>query len=116
MNLKIEPDEFGTLRAKYIRGGYPEKWFALYHLIAVSLGKKSQWPPFFGKKEIIKFGERQYGTGEGFYRALNTFDLTRTWTLVRSFCPKDRAGYKSIITEISGQDADVVGYLAKMPN
>lgn len=98
---------------------YPEKWYALYHLIALAVGKKV--PAFVDEKkqEIIEFAQNHYGIkGETFYRTLISpdYDLNKLTVLIACLSPKDRKQWKSIIQEISGTDAEIVLWLNRQVN
>ncbi len=91
----------------------PEKWYALYHLILIALGKPVPNLTTYSKADIIKYGKEQYGTGQGFYRAFKDIDLNNMIAFIRSLPPKDKKQWKQIITDISKNDADVVSWLKK---
>lgn len=100
-----------------IQNQYADKWYAFYHMILIALGKENNFPQNFGKKEIIKFGINKYKCkGEGFYKEINNIDLTKTYTYVSCLSPKDRANWKTIISNISNMDADIIAWLNKQPN
>ena len=98
-----------------VRKGYPDKWYALYHMILIAIGKPVPNLSDYTKAEKIKYGENQYGTGQDFYREFKVIDLNNITAYVRSLPPKDRKDYKKIITAISGNDADVISWLRKQP-
>ena len=91
----------------------PEKWYALYHLILIALGKPVPNLTTYSKADIIKYGKEQYGTGQGFYRAFKDIDLNNMIAFIRSLPPKDKKQWKQIITDISKNDVDVVSWLKK---
>ncbi len=95
---------------------YPDKYYAWYHQILINLGKETSFPVNFGKKEIIEFGKKRYNTGEGFYKAINNLDLTKTAAFVQSMNNRDRNYWKVAIGDISNNDAEVVNYLKKFSN
>lgn len=102
--------------AKSVEKRLPEKWYALYHMILVALGKQSIKTLDGTKETIIKFGKNQYGTDQGFYNTIRTIDLNNMVAFVRSLPKKDKNKWKEIIREISNNDADVISWLSKQPN
>ena len=100
-------------KANSIKDKVPEKWYALYHLILIALGKPVPNLTTYSKADIIKYGKEQYGTGQGFYRAFKDIDLNNMIAFVRSLPPKDKKQWKQIITDLSNNDADVVSWLKK---
>lgn len=94
---------------------YPDKWYALLYRILVELGKKEPLSDKMTAIEIIKYGKNRYKTGQGFYRELLNINYSGLNTYIKSMTQKDRVKWKKIITEISGQDADVVSWLKKQP-
>lgn len=115
--LKIQErdddDKYYSLPSK----SYPEKWYALYHLIAILIGKKDV-PRFESgsKGEIIEYAKTRYNAGETFYRELNRIELPRLTVYIKCLPPKDKAKWKEIITDISGNDAEIMLWLNKQPN
>lgn len=97
---------------------HAEKWYALYHMILIEIGKQVPRLSSGSKSEKIKYGREQYGTGQGFYREMIKIDLNTMSTYIRSLPPKDRykGKWKNIISEISNNDADVISWLNKQPN
>ena len=93
-----------------------EKWYALYHMILIAIGKQVPNPLSGSKADTIRFGKDQYGTNQGFYQELKKIDLNDMTAYVRSLPPKDRKQWKMIITKISNKDADVISWLNKQPN
>ncbi|MHC1778457.1 MAG: hypothetical protein AB9834_23850 [Lentimicrobium sp.] len=105
-----------TFNSKPLEGKkVPDRYFALLYQILVYLGKE---PQIGDKKkaEIIDFGKRKYGTGQGFYRAIQEIDLLNMTAYVRGLPEKDRGKWKEIIITISGNDADVISWTNKQPN
>lgn len=95
---------------------YPDKYYAWYHQILITLGKETSFPGNFGKKEIIEFGRKRYNTGEGFYKHIKNLELTKTATFVQSMNKRDRNYWKVAIVDISNNDANVVSYIRGFPN
>jgi len=98
---------------------YPEKWYALYHLIALAVGKPVPAFANESKQEIIEFAQNHYNIkGEVFYRAWISpdYDLNKIPVLIANLSPKDRQDWKTIIREISGQDAEIVLWLKRQVN
>jgi|GEM_PF-3728746 len=95
---------------------YAEKWYALYHVILIAIGKQVPRLSSGCKAEIIKYGNEQYSTGQGFYRELIKIDLNNMTAFVRSLPAKDKKQWKQIIKDLSDNDADVISWLHKQPN
>lgn len=82
--------------------GYADKWYALYHMICLTLGKPLPRFESSSKDEIVKYGKEQYKTaGEGFYKGFNLLDINNMVSHVRSLPVKDRPKWKKIIIDIS---------------
>lgn len=97
---------------------YPDKYYAWYHKILIKLGKAD---PFLEKDKqgIINYGRNKYQTKSGFYQAFNDFDIDsqkRMNGFVEKLSEKDKKKWKSIIIEISNNDADVINHLKNFPN
>ncbi|MCK9282325.1 MAG: hypothetical protein M0P71_17045 [Melioribacteraceae bacterium] len=120
---RFRPDPVKEFVSKYqeryktneVEKKYPDKFYAWYHGILIKLGKETNFPANFGKKEIIEFGKNRYRTGEGFYKVISKLDLNKSYTFVKSMT-KERATWKTIIKDISGNNADVIDYLNKFEN
>lgn len=98
---------------------YPEKWYALYHLIALSVGKTLPTFAAGSKEEIVLYAKNHYNIkGEGFYRAWISpdYDLNKIPVLIANLSPKARTFWKTVIREISGNDAEVVLWLNRQVN
>lgn len=95
---------------------YPDKYYAWYHGISIALRIEKPFPNNFEKKEIVEFGNKTYGTGEGFYKEIFKLDITQTYTFINSMNQHDRANWKKIIIDISGNNAKIIDYLSKFPN
>jgi len=95
---------------------HAEKWYALYHMILIEIGKQAPLLSSGSKVEIIKYGRGQYGTNQGFYQTLREIELNNMIAFVRCLPKKDRKQWKKIISEISDNDADVISWLKKQPN
>lgn len=102
---------------------YPEKWFALLHAIKIGLGKENQFTDN-SKEGIMKYAVNKYNlksTGRVFYNTFRVIDLNNIVATVRSLSEdarstKERAKWKVIITDISGNDVDIISWLKKQPN
>lgn len=94
---------------------YPDKYYAWYHKILIALGKENQFTPG-AKKEIIALGKNRYGAKSGFYQKFIDFDIEKKNSFVSGLLPRERKKWKSIITEISNSDIDVIKYLEGFPN
>jgi hypothetical protein len=114
MSSCLAPDQQKTTQVK-VRD-HPEKWYALFHMILMAIGKELPRLVSGGKREIINYGREQYGTNQGFYQELKKIDLNNMTAYVRSLPLKDRKQWKNIITKISGNNADVISWLNKQPN
>ncbi|MEI8048917.1 MAG: hypothetical protein WCI92_16160, partial [Bacteroidota bacterium] len=97
-----------------IKKQYPEKWYAFLHMILINLSNENQFLDNT-KKGIIDVGTKKYGTGQGFYREIKNIDLNNMTAYIKSMLPKDRKKWKSIIIELSGNDADVISWVNKQP-
>ncbi|HPS51530.1 MAG TPA: hypothetical protein PK892_12560 [Bacteroidales bacterium] len=95
---------------------HADKWYALYHLILIAIGKQDKKTISGTKEETILFGKNQYQTGQGFYRIIKDLDLNNMVAFVRSLPKKDINKWKTIIRELSNNDADVISWLNKQPN
>ncbi len=121
---KFKPDPLKEFVSKYqgkynideAEKKYPDKFYAWYHGILIRLGKETNFPANFGKKEITEFGKNRYKTGEVFYKVISKLDLTKSYTFVKSMTKKERATWKTIIKDISENNADIIDYLNKFEN
>lgn len=93
----------------------PDKFYALLHLILIAIGNEHPTGNK-SKKEIIALGQNKYNTGQGFYKWYRDIDVLNMIAFVRSLSKKERSNWKEIITEISGNDADVLAWINKQPN
>ena len=96
-----------------------QKWYALLHMILIALGKENH--VLYDIKYILPAGQDEpqgipRGTGEGFYKTINEIDLNNMTAYIRSMSSKDRKNWKSIISKISGNDADIISWLKNQPN
>ncbi|MFZ4414888.1 MAG: hypothetical protein ACOYOV_17510 [Bacteroidales bacterium] len=92
----------------------PEKWYAFYHMILIRLSKENQFLDTT-KKGIIALGAKKYGTDQGFYRGIKNIDLNNMPAYIKSMTSKDRNKWKSLIIELSENDADVISWVNKQP-
>ena len=95
--------------------GFPDKYYAWYHLILTAVGKEPGFSPG-SKQDIIALGRNKYGAKSGFYQAFINFDLTKKQSFVNSLSDRDRRKWKSVITELSNNDNDVINFLKQYPD
>jgi hypothetical protein len=96
----------------------PEKWYALLHIILISLNKKDAIDDLSDMKGIMALGKLQYklnGTGQGFYREIKNIKSSTPAIYIANLSKKDRKKMKSLLVEISGNDADVILHMKKLP-
>lgn len=93
------------------------KYYALYHLILIEMGVEQ---PFrtnvndqYVKTEIEKFAKNRYPniSSQGFYKGFKEIKDSDILSVAKSY--KD---YKTILIDISGNNADLIYYLKKYPN
>jgi len=96
--------------------GYPDRWYALYHMIC--LVKHKELPRFSigcSKDEIVNYGKDHYNTGDGFRKSFRQLDINNMVAHVLSLPVKDRPIWKRIIIDISNNDADIISWVNKQP-
>jgi len=106
-------EEFASTQKKY-----PERWYALLHLIYMELGIEKQFTNFSDKKLIMDFGKSRYKfetTGETFYNELKEIDLLNIPKYVNSLPRKDKGKWQDIILEVSNNDHRVKLWLKNKP-
>jgi hypothetical protein len=97
--------------------GYPDKWYALYHMICLAVDKDlPRFPKGCSNYEIVNYGKNHYGTGDGFRKNIRRFDINNMVAEVRSLPLKDKLKWKKIIINISNNDADIISWVNKRPN
>jgi hypothetical protein len=96
-----------------------EKWYALLHIILMSLNKKDPITDYSDMKEIMKLGKSQYKlktSGQGFYREIINIRKSKPAVYISNLTLKNRKIMKPLLVKISGNDADVILYLKNLPN
>lgn len=90
---------------------------ALYHLIKIELGQEKQFVNG-DKKEIEVIGRNKYNLedGQSFYRSIKAINLLNMPVFIQSLRKADRSKWKEIITELSGNNAEIINWLKKQPN
>jgi len=114
------------------KGAYPAKWYALYHLILLRLGKTNALKDAIDSrgqsgraKEIKEYAQKKYGVGEGFYKCIDEINIStdkavelfikylkETWPMKDT---KYRV-WKEIILDICNRDGDISAWLHNKPN
>jgi len=97
--------------------GYPDRWYAIYHMISLAAGKNFiQFERGASNAEILNYGNNHYGTGDGFRKCIQELDINKMVAFVRSLPIKDRKKWKKIIIDISNNDADILSWVKDKPN
>lgn len=97
----------------------PEKWYALLHMILIQNGKADQILDTKDKNGIMRLGKNLYkfqGTGQVFHREIINIMTCEMSVYISNLSSKDRKIMKSVILDLSGNDADVLNFLRKLPN
>jgi hypothetical protein len=107
-----------TSEIKIIKQFVPEKWYALLHIILISLHKKEPILDLSDKIGITQLGKDHYkfrGTGQIFCQEIKNIKTCSPAVYISNMSPKDRKIMKALLIELSGDDADVIQYLKKIP-
>jgi len=97
----------------------PSKYYALLHWIKIEMGKEQNFDKDrngnFSKTQIQNYASGNYPvkSPQSFYRAfLDIAESNEKSTIATEF----GAGFKQVITELSGNDPDVIHHLKKYPD
>lgn len=116
-NIGSAPDEEPVNKVKEKR--VPEKWYALLHIILISLNKKDAIDDLSDMKGIKALGKFQYkleGTGRCFYNEIKNIKSSTPSVYISNLSKKERKKMKPLLIDISGNDADVILYVKNLPN